>query len=86
MVICEKNGDIVASISGPGTNHWMIGIPECAKRISNMVDQAKIVANIPLTLKLKALGLSLSGCEQVDSIIIRKRNCFFFFRYDINII
>lgn len=54
----------MASVSGPGTNHWMVGIPECARRIMEMATQAKSVANIPQTLKLKCLGLSLSGCEQ----------------------
>lgn len=55
----------MANVPGPHTNHWMVGIPECAKRISKMVDDGKQVANIPKNVKLKALGLSLSGCEQV---------------------
>lgn len=31
-----------------------------------MVSQAKQQANIPETIQLKSLGLSLSGCEQED--------------------
>lgn len=65
LVICDENGETVASVSGPGTNHWQLGIPECAKRIAEMVNDAKEKANIPLSLELDSLGLSLSGCEQV---------------------
>lgn len=64
LVICNSNGEIVASVKGAGTNHWMVGIKECAKRIADMVQEAKIEAKIPDELQLKSLGLSLSGCEQ----------------------
>ncbi|XP_055679004.1 N-acetyl-D-glucosamine kinase [Lutzomyia longipalpis] len=64
LIICDETGGIVASVVGPGTNHWMVGIPECARRIAEMATKAKSAANIPQTLKLKCLGLSLSGCEQ----------------------
>lgn len=43
----------------------MIGIPKCAEKISEMVESAKIKAGISPETKLKSLGLSLSGCEQV---------------------
>lgn len=65
LLVCNEAGTIVASIEGPGTNHWMLGIPECARRIANMVEDAKAVAGLAKDEKLKALGLSLSGCEQV---------------------
>lgn len=48
-----------------GTNHWMVGIAECARRIADMVERAKDDANIPQETRLTSLGLSLSGCEQV---------------------
>lgn len=64
LVICNENGEIVASVKGPGTNHWMVGIKECATRIADMTTSAKIIANCPPSTKLKSLGLSLSGCEQ----------------------
>lgn len=54
----------MAKVTGPGTNHWQVGISECAKRIAEIVAKGKSEANIPQTLKLKSLGLSLSGCEQ----------------------
>lgn len=64
-VICDRNGTILSNITGPGTNHWTLGIPEVAKRISLMIDEAKTQANIDPAVKLQSLGLSLSGCEQV---------------------
>lgn len=64
--MCDEGGTVVASVVGPGTNHWMLGIPECARRIANMVNDAKKEAGLGCDVKLKALGLSLSGCEQVN--------------------
>lgn len=51
-------------VSGPHTNHWIVGIEECARRLAELVAKAKSEANIPSTVPLKSLGLSLSGCEQ----------------------
>lgn len=47
----------------------MVGIPECANRIAKMVETGKSDGKIPKNVKLKTLGLSLSGCEQVSSIM-----------------
>jgi len=65
LVICDESGQSVGSTSGLGTNHWGIGIPECARRIEDMVERAKEEAGIPKDTSLISLGLSLSGCEQV---------------------
>ena len=65
MVICDETGEVVAQTTGLGTNHWMVGIPECSRRIADMVDRAKEEANIDTSCTLHTLGLSLSGCEQV---------------------
>lgn len=65
LVICNAKGTIVSSIAGPSTNHWMSGIDECARRIAAMVTEGKEKAGIPQVQKLRAIGLSLSGCEQV---------------------
>ncbi|XP_053698362.1 N-acetyl-D-glucosamine kinase [Sabethes cyaneus] len=64
LVICDQSGKVVASTKGPGTNHWMVGIPEVAKRIDTMVRDAKAQAHIPDHRKLAAMGLCLSGAEQ----------------------
>lgn len=40
---------------GPGTNHFLLGMSECRKRIADMVDDAKTKAGIPLSVPLDAL-------------------------------
>ncbi|XP_062124252.1 N-acetyl-D-glucosamine kinase [Drosophila sulfurigaster albostrigata] len=64
LVICDESGESVGNTSGLGTNHWGIGIPECARRIADMVERCKEEAKIPKDTPLASLGLSLSGCEQ----------------------
>lgn len=76
-VICDRNGTILSNVTGPGTNHWALGIPEVATRISAMIAEAKTQANISQSTKLQSLGLSLSGCEQVCARLSR---CFFPFQ------
>lgn len=74
LIICDENGAIVSSVAGPSTNHWMVGIPECANRIAKMVEAGKSEGKIPQNVKLKTLGLSLSGCEQVCVILHQIRS------------
>ncbi|KAH8306407.1 hypothetical protein KR018_010749, partial [Drosophila ironensis] len=64
LVILDEGGQSVGTARGLGTNHWGIGIPECARRIADMVERAKAEAGIPKDSALTSLGLSLSGCEQ----------------------
>lgn len=70
VVICNEEGAILSTVTGPGTNHWVIGIPGVAARISEMINRAKTEANIPHKTKLLTLGLSLSGCEQVQLALL----------------
>lgn len=65
-VICDRYGSIISKVSGPSTNHWVCGIPEVVRRVADMIETAKKQANISLDVKLQSLGLSLSGCEQVN--------------------
>ena len=64
LIVANQNGDVVSKVDGDGTNHWMSGIPEVARRIAAMTKEAKEIANIPESTKFKCIGLSLSGCEQ----------------------
>lgn len=64
LVIFDATGQVVAAAKGPGTNHWMVGIPEVAKRIDTMTRDAKVQAKIPENCRLAAMGLCLSGAEQ----------------------
>lgn len=63
-MISNADGKVIGKARGESCNHWMIGIPEVAKRIFSMAEQAKIDAGIPLNITFKCIGLSLSGCEQ----------------------
>lgn len=63
LIVCNESGEEVVTVNGPSTNHWMIGIPECANRIAQMVAEAKRKANLSEGIRLRSLGLSLSGCE-----------------------
>lgn len=67
LIICNALGQIVGRVGGPSTNHWLLGIPECANRIAAMVADAKRQAGIPLDEQLRSLCLSLSGCEQATT-------------------
>ncbi|KAJ0170977.1 hypothetical protein K1T71_013749 [Dendrolimus kikuchii] len=67
LVICDDKGKVVGKATGPGTNHWTLGIDECARRIIAMVQQAKEEACISPERPLDCLGLTLSGCEQESS-------------------
>uniref|UniRef100_S4NXX5 N-acetyl-D-glucosamine kinase n=2 Tax=Pararge aegeria TaxID=116150 RepID=S4NXX5_9NEOP len=67
LVICDQLGRVVGKSRGPGTNHWALGIDECAQRIIDMLHTAKQDAGIPLDTPLDSLGLTLSGCEQESS-------------------
>nr|XP_023029015.1 N-acetyl-D-glucosamine kinase isoform X1 [Leptinotarsa decemlineata] len=62
-VIMNSDGEIVGDAHGPGTNHHLIGMPECSNRIASLVIESKKKAGLPVSIPLRALGLSLSGCE-----------------------
>lgn len=62
-MVANASGEIVAKVKGEGTNHWQIGIPEVGRRIAAMSADAKLIADIPDSVKFKCIGLSLSGCE-----------------------
>ncbi|GFG31290.1 hypothetical protein Cfor_12855 [Coptotermes formosanus] len=67
LVLYNGIGEKLVQVAGPGTNHWILGMEECQKRINNMVEQAKYEAKLPLQKPLNALGMSLSGCEQEET-------------------
>ncbi|XP_045506470.1 N-acetyl-D-glucosamine kinase [Colias croceus] len=67
LVICDETGKVVGRSKGLGTNHWNLGIEECANRIIKMVELAKDDAGVPRDVPLDSLGLTLSGCEQESS-------------------
>ncbi|KAJ8985976.1 hypothetical protein NQ317_013859 [Molorchus minor] len=66
-VIMDTTGRIIGSASGPGTNHHLLGMKECRKRIADLIEKSKTAAGMPTNIPLHALGLSLSGCEQEET-------------------
>lgn len=67
LVLYNGLGEKLVQVHGQGTNHWLLGMEECQKRINNMVEKAKCQAQLPLQEPLSALGLSLSGCGREDT-------------------
>ncbi|KAK7109324.1 hypothetical protein V1264_013381 [Littorina saxatilis] len=67
MVLIRSDGEVAAWGKGGATNQWLIGVPECLKRINQMATDAKSKAGLPPDLKLKGLGLSLSGGDEKKS-------------------
>ena len=48
-----------------------IGVPECCKRIADLVQKAKVAAGLGPEVVLQSLGMSLSGAdyqERMDEI------------------
>ncbi|XP_030747540.1 N-acetyl-D-glucosamine kinase [Sitophilus oryzae] len=67
VVLMNPQGEVIGVAKGLGTNHFLIGMDECRKRIAELVDKAKTHAGIPTDTPLAGLGLSLSGCEVEES-------------------
>ncbi|XP_072027395.1 N-acetyl-D-glucosamine kinase-like isoform X1 [Amphiura filiformis] len=66
MVVMNGKGAIIAWSEGPSTNHWLIGVEECMRRIHSMAEDVKKKANIDVKKPFKSMGLSLSGGEQEE--------------------
>ncbi|CAG2104365.1 unnamed protein product [Medioppia subpectinata] len=64
LVLVSADGHVLAEVASElSTNHWMIGIDECFRRIAQMVTNALKMASLPEETQLSAIGLCLSGCE-----------------------
>jgi len=48
------------------TNQWQVGFDECIKRLSDLVTSAQMDAGIGADVPLSALGLTLSGADNVE--------------------
>jgi N-acetylglucosamine kinase len=67
IILMDITGKVIATATGPGTNHHMTGMAECQKRIADMVNSARLKAKMGFHQPLDALGLSLSGCEHEET-------------------
>ncbi|KAF5297821.1 hypothetical protein FQR65_LT19671 [Abscondita terminalis] len=67
VVLLDSEGNVLSTVKGPGTNHFLLGMKECRRRIAELIDNAKKEAHLPEDVPLTAIGLSLSGCEQEET-------------------
>ncbi|KAB0794097.1 hypothetical protein PPYR_11941 [Photinus pyralis] len=67
VILFDSRGSILSKAKGPGTNHFLLGMKECRRRIAELVNEAKREAGLPDDVPLAALGLALSGCEQEET-------------------
>jgi thiamine pyrophosphate-dependent acetolactate synthase large subunit-like protein len=51
----DITGKVIATATGPGTNHHMTGMAECQKRIADMVNSARLKAKMGFHQPLDAL-------------------------------
>ena len=63
FMVCDGNAKVLATVEGPGTNLFQLGLEETCRRIKEMVGQGLESAGLDPNLTLQGLGLSLSGCE-----------------------
>lgn len=66
-VLLSKDGKILAQSKGLGTNQWLVGVDETARRINGMLAEAKAAAGIPLDAEIVSLGMSLSGADKPEA-------------------
>ncbi|CAL1673750.1 unnamed protein product [Lasius platythorax] len=64
LVILDGKGARLTEVKGPHTNHWALGIDETVARVSAMIEKGKQALDIPESVPLDCVGLSLSGCEE----------------------
>ncbi|XP_067126532.1 N-acetyl-D-glucosamine kinase-like [Centruroides vittatus] len=67
VVLVNEDGNVLCWEDGPSTNHLLVGLEECQRRIYVMVDKLKEKAGIGKDTKLDGMGLALSGCEREES-------------------
>lgn len=65
----NSSGKIVAKVKGPCTNHYLVGIPECQKRIAEMVKEIKQKVGIPQEYPITALVSSSTSIHNLLQFI-----------------
>jgi len=67
IVLLNESGGLLADKDVElSTNQWQVGFDECIKRLSDLVISAKMDAGIGAAVPLTALGLSLSGADNIE--------------------
>ncbi|KAF0293340.1 N-acetyl-D-glucosamine kinase [Amphibalanus amphitrite] len=65
--IINGDGRIMGTGSGPGTNLYLEGMDATVERFHALVAEALTAAGLPTNTKLRALGVSSSGCEAEET-------------------
>lgn len=65
--ILDENGMVLGAAEGPSTNHWNIGLDECARRLNALILAAKTVSGLPAEAEIDSVGLTLSGVDTEDN-------------------
>lgn len=63
FMVCDSQANVLATVEGPGTNLFQLGLDETCHRVKEMVKRGLELAGLDANLTLEGLGLSLSGCE-----------------------
>ena len=65
--ILNEDGRVVGTSSGPGTNLYLEGMDATIERFHSLIAEALAAAGLPADTKLRALGVSSSGCEAEET-------------------
>lgn len=57
----DSSGQIIGRAKGDGTNHQLLGMKECRKRIADLIDRAKLDGGLPTEKPLDALVRMYEG-------------------------
>ena len=62
FMVCDAEAKVLATVEGPGTNLFQLGLEETCHRVKAMVQQGLVLAGLDSCLILEGLGLAMSGC------------------------
>ncbi len=61
FMVCDAEAKVLATVEGPGTNLFQLGLDETCHRVKHMVQQGLELAGLNPNLTLEGLGLAMSG-------------------------
>ncbi|KAK2155129.1 hypothetical protein LSH36_248g03060 [Paralvinella palmiformis] len=67
MVLLDGGGKLLSETVGPCTNHWLVGMDECLKRLSDLMLDCKQKAGITTIQPITSVGLTLSGGDSEEA-------------------
>ncbi|UYV65098.1 NAGK [Cordylochernes scorpioides] len=67
VAILDERGKVLASVTGTGYNHLLMGKQKAQEGVVNLISQVKSQANLPQDTVFTSLGMAMSGCEDQKS-------------------